>query len=540
MVIAPLQLPGYAQPTTVDWTPLSQLGTVIDTNRKNAEYGRVGRGIANGTIDYRQAAGSLADLGNPDAMFKFLALAESKDKQAKELAASNQFATSLSELFGGTASAPSVSAASPAAMPGVTAPAASAAPFNPGAAMPPINDAPARAPVESSARVWGDKEAEEAGLYEPTATPSAQSPARMSLANLWPPGAAPVAPTTTVTDRPPTSPVPRASSQSAAPAVQPSPANGFQGLNATHIPTLLQAVANPYLPAGQKDMAKTLLTRALDESKTPDKIKMLQQLKQQSGYQGSIIDLEKELRAAGKTDVNIDQKGETEEEKASGKAAGERRAAMFAAAGAASKTLTNLSRMEGLLNQVGQGKLSPARMTISAWAKSFGLNDDVAASIGLDPKGVGSAQALQSLVNESVVGKIGAGGFPANNFSDADREFITDIFPKLGNDPRANKIIVESARRMAQLDIQRAKEYQAFKANPANAKKRFEDFELEFSDRIAKKDLFGDLRKEAESIVGAPRPDVGSTLQNPGVAPQSQPALGGTSRTPNGVTWSVE
>lgn len=62
------------------------------------------------------------------------------------------------------------------------------------------------------------------------------------------------------------------------------------------------------------------------------------------------------------------------------------------------------------------GSYSDGRMNISARAKSFGVNDDFAKSIGLDPKKVGDAQAVQSLVNELVVGKIGAGGFPSNNF----------------------------------------------------------------------------------------------------------------------------
>jgi hypothetical protein len=175
--------------------------------------------------------------------------------------------------------------------------------------------------------------------------------------------------------------------------------------------------------------------------------------------------------------------------------------------------------MEGLLNQVSQGKIQPARLNISAWAKSLGLNDEVAKGLGLDPSGGGSAQAVQSLINESVVGKIGAGGFPANNFSDADREFITKIFPGLGDDPQANKIRIEGARRMAQLDLDRARAFQKFKADPVNKGRGFEDFELKWGDDMSRKDVFGDLRKQAETIVGAPRNDIGGTLNNPGPAP---------------------
>jgi hypothetical protein len=548
MSVPPLALPGYSAPTPIDWSPLDQLGKTLEANKLKSEYGRIGRGIADGSIDYRQAAGSLADLGNPDAMLKFLALAEAKDKLAREQAASNQFASSLGGMFGG-ASQPTITPTSPVS--GPTVPNDSNAlpgqvgmnmrladlsqdfiqdhlgtSISSGARTPQQqatlyanranNPNPVAAPGTShhetgnAVDIAGMTPEDRAQLSQyALSQPVANDPPHVELA----PGQQPyqvAGPTV-------------AAPQSPAQAVQPSPANGFQGLNATHVPMLLQAMANPNLPAAQKDMAKTLLTRALDESKTPDKIKMLQQLKQQSGYQGSILDLEKELRAAGKAEINIDQKAETAEAKAAGEAAGKRRADMFAAAGAAGKTLTNLSRMESLLNQMSQGKIEPARLNISAWAKSMGLNDDVARSIGLDPSAVGSAQAVQSLVNESVLGKIGPGGFPANNFSDADRQFITQIFPSLGDDPRANKIRIESARRMANLDVERAKAYQAFKRDPKNKGLGFEDFELNWADKMSSRDMFGDLRREAESIVGAPRNDIGGTLNNPGAAQARQP-----------------
>lgn len=518
MPVSPLQLPGYAAPAPIDWTPLSQLGKVIDQNRTKAEYGRIGQGIADGTIDYRQAAGSLASLGNPDGMLKFLALAEAKDKLGREQEASNNFAAQIGGIFG----APNAASTAPRTAP-VLPPTDSIKPSAP----PPVTSPQplTRAPVQPSSTVWGDSEAEAAGLYSPSAgAPNAQQPT-MSLATLG------------------TANTPQPTRQAApAPAPQQPQAGGggsaVNGINISHVPQLLQAVSNPNLPAGQKEVAKTLLTRALDDAKTPERISFLNKLKEESGYQGTILDLERELRSAGKTDVKIDQRAETAESKAAGEGAGKRRSEMFASAGAAGKTLTNLSRMESLLGQVSQGKIEPARMTISAWAKSLGLNDDVASSLGLDPKGVGSAQALQSLVNESVIGKIGSGGFPANNFSDADRTFITQIFPTLGDDPRANRIRVEAAKRMAQLDIQRAKDYQAWRSDPANKGRGFEDFEVFHADKVAKQDIFGDLRREAEKITGPARPESGNTYDNPNPAKPIAPAQQ-RQQAPNGIGWSI-
>lgn len=514
MAIAPLNLPGYVAPQSLDFTSLANLGKVVETNRRRSDLASLGRGISDGTIDYRAAAGKSADMGDIDTSLRFLALAEAKDKLGREQEASSNFATQIGGMFGPGAT-----------QPGTPRPASNIPPTDgvrpsdqPNPAQP-----QARAPVQSSPTTWGDREAEDAGLYPPAS--GNQKP--MTLATL---GVSPPAPAPAPAEQPPA----RAAAASPAPA-----ASAANGINISHVPQLLQAVSNPNLPAGQKEIAKTLLTRALDDAKTPERISVLQRLKDESGYQGTILDLERELRAAGKTDVRIDQRAETEESKAAGKGAGERRSAMFAAAGAAGKTLTNLSRMESLLGQVSQGKIEPGRMTVSAWAKSLGLNDEVATSLGLDPKGVGSAQALQSLVNESVIGKIGSGGFPANNFSDADRAFITQIFPTLGDDPRANRIRVEAGRRMAQLDIQRSKDYQAWKSDPQNKGKGFEDFEVFHADKISKQDLFGDLRRDAEKITGPARPEAGSTYDNPNPAKSTGGPASRRQQAPNGIGWSI-
>ncbi|WP_024921998.1 MULTISPECIES: hypothetical protein [unclassified Afipia] len=516
MAIPPLNLPGYAAPQAMDFTSLANLGQVVETNRRRSDLASLGRGLSDGTIDYRAAAGKSADMGDIDTSLRFLALAEAKDKLGREQEASSNFATQIGGMFGQPG----------AAQPGTPRPASNIPPTDgvrpsdqPNPAQP-----QARAPVQSSPTTWGDREAEDAGLYPTGGTASAE-PKPLSLASLGdvvppPQRAAPV-------EQPP-----------ARPAATPAAQSAASGINISHVPQLLQAVSNPNLPAGQKEIAKTLLTRALDDAKTPERISFLQKLKQESNYQGTILDLERELRAAGKTDVKIDQRAESEEEKAAGQGAGKRRSEMFAAAGAAGKTLTNLSRMESLLGQVSQGKIEPGRMTVSAWAKSLGLNDEVATSLGLDPKGVGSAQALQSLVNESVIGKIGSGGFPANNFSDADRAFITQIFPTLGDDPRANRIRVETGRRMAQLDIQRAKDYQAWKSDPQNKGKGFENFEVFHADKTSKQDLFGDLRRDAEKLTGPARPEAGNTYDNPNPAKRAAPASQ-RQQAPNGIGWSI-
>jgi hypothetical protein len=527
MAISTLQLPGYATPQTIDWAPLDQLGKTLAENQKRMTLADLGRGLADGTLDYRAAAGKMAGTGNLPSTLSLLQLAEAKDKLARETAASTNFATSLASLYGGSPSA--------TAVPNVAS--------HPTVA----NDSNAMPGTVGMDQRLGDRTQDfiqdnpGTSLSSGVRTPQQQAALYANRANnpnpVAPPGSS-LHESGNAADIGGMTPEQRSMlpqyglSQpvaSDAPHVELAGQGGTQpaqGAPATTagVPSsalspravqLIGAMANPNLPTGQKEVAKQLLATELDQSKLPDQVKQYVFARSQDPSIGSFTDWTRANKAAGKTEVNIDQKAESGEAMEAGKAAGKRRAEMFGSAGAASKTLTNLSRMEGLLGQVQQGKIQPARMNISAWAKSLGLNDDAAKSIGLDPAGVGSAQAVQSLVNESVIGKIGAGGFPANNFSDADREFITKIFPSLGDDPAANKIRIDGARRMAQLDIDRAKAFQKYKADPTNKGKGFEDFELQWADELGKKDVFGDLRKKAEAIVGAP----GTGGQQPQSAP---------------------
>lgn len=92
-----------------DITPqLSQLTNSINEGQKRQTLADLGKGLADGTLDYRGAAGTLASLGSPDGMMKMLALAEAKDKLGREAAASQQFNSGLGSLFnigGGQAAA---------------------------------------------------------------------------------------------------------------------------------------------------------------------------------------------------------------------------------------------------------------------------------------------------------------------------------------------------------------------------------------------------------------------------------------------------
>lgn len=200
--------------------------------------------------------------------------------------------------------------------------------------------------------------------------------------------------------------------------------------------------------------------------------------------------------------MTVDMTGEREESKAFGKAVGEAAAETMKAAGSASKQISQLSNLERRLDQVAQGRLVPGKMKLTAFAKSLGLSDKFLEDLGLDPQKLGDAQAIQAITGRMVVDMIGSGGFPANNFSDADREFLLSTVPSLANDPRANKLIIETAKRAAQMNIDKARAWRDWKKE--NKDGSFFDFETDWIARMQQQDVFGDLRREAEALAGGP------------------------------------
>ncbi|KAA2234173.1 hypothetical protein [Salinarimonas soli] len=77
-----------------------------------------------------------------------------------------------------------------------------------------------------------------------------------------------------------------------------------------------------------------------------------------------------------------------------------------------------------------------------------------------------------------MVGQIGAGGFPANNFSDADRQFLIETVPALANSPGGNGMILEAMKRTETLKVENAKAYRHWRSNAPKGSS-FYDFENE-------------------------------------------------------------
>jgi hypothetical protein len=161
----------------------------------------------------------------------------------------------------------------------------------------------------------------------------------------------------------------------------------------------------------------------------------------------------------------------------------------------------NLTRT--IMAQAKTGKLAPAQATIGAWAQSVGIDP---AKLGIDPNLPILSEVGQSTMAQSVVQMIGSGGFPANNFSDADRKFLQSIPAGISNQPGSNELLSDIAERVAQRKFDKANAWADARAN----KQSYEEFERDWRKKVSQEDMFGDIRQKIQGMqagqVSAPPP----------------------------------
>jgi len=130
----------------------------------------------------------------------------------------------------------------------------------------------------------------------------------------------------------------------------------------------------------------------------------------------------------------------------------------------------SLNRIEQFRYLVGKMKeagtepnrLAPLQTELAAFAQALGADPD---KIGFADAGPG--QALIALSNEMTLGKIGGeDGMPANNFSDADRKFVTSTVPRIENSVQG----VELKLQIQELLDRRALEHEQFFLNNGHLK----------------------------------------------------------------------
>ncbi|MEO3416807.1 hypothetical protein AAFO92_19320 [Roseovarius sp. CAU 1744] len=176
----------------------------------------------------------------------------------------------------------------------------------------------------------------------------------------------------------------------------------------------------------------------------------------------------------GNTSISIGgSKQETEYDKTRGKAFGDLANNIQDAGRTAQRTITALDAMsrsmgdDGFFSGFGSGGIQFAKRAARA--------------LGFDADGIDSMEAFNAVSKQAALdvmgGSLGAG------FSDADRSFVLDQVPGLGNTPEGNALLIEVQRAMAKRSQEIAKMARDYERKNGRLDLGFEDELAEFSAR---------------------------------------------------------
>ena len=326
--------------------------------------------------------------------------ADQKDKETE--AGNNAALIAALQNFGGAPSTPAqpspqMPTATPSALVSSVTPSAGAVPAA-------LTGARPGGPVMPSPKVWGDAEAEAAGLYEKSANPKIVANGPVALP---PQPAAPAA-------APP------------APAAVPSPSEPQMADAKARLVQMLQS-DNPQMRKIGQNMAQSMLTSQLAGDQPTDEIKEYNLAKKQ-GFTGSFFDFKVGLKKAGATNVttNVD-KGENSFATEAGKSQAKRFDELAGEGQKARQMVSDIETLTELGKSIGTGKGAEITAKIGPWAES----------IGVPIKGLSDIQAFEAITNR-VAPSLRVPGSGAQ--SDFELKNFLKSLPALGNTPEGNAI----------------------------------------------------------------------------------------------------
>lgn len=196
-----------------------------------------------------------------------------------------------------------------------------------------------------------------------------------------------------------------------------------------------------------------------------------------------------EYKWAPTSGVTVNTGGEKEEDKVVGKMRGERIGEVEVGYKAGHNKLRGINTMQKMLDQIGDdgGKFFPMQSEVAAALKGLGANPDTVAKIsGLKPGSLEAGQTFQKLASQALMELIGPGGFPAQNFSNADAERLERSIAQLSNEPGSNKMILEVQRQAAQSQIDASKDWMAYKRRVMSegGKPDIDQWQMDYQNRL--------------------------------------------------------
>jgi hypothetical protein len=115
-------------------------------------------------------------------------------------------------------------------------------------------------------------------------------------------------------------------------------------------------------------------------------------------------------------------------------------------------TLDRVARLERLNQRFQTGALANARLTAGQVAQQLNIPNSVLEGLGIGKDQIASGEGIRSLTMQLLTAQLGPGGFPTQNFSNADMNALRESLPGLMNTPQGNVVISEVLRAAALRD----------------------------------------------------------------------------------------
>lgn len=240
--------------------------------------------------------------------------------------------------------------------------------------------------------------------------------------------------------------------------------------------------------------------------------------------------------------VAIDQRGQSTYDQERGKTAATAIGTIESQAAAAPGTLRQLDQLERASQGFQTGAGAGARMTVGKIAQALGIKDD-ALPAGLNKDAIASGEQIQSVTGQLVMSQIGSGGFPANNFSDADRAFLERIQPGIERTPQGNRILIGVLRANAQRNAEIGQAWRDWRKQHGDNLASVQEFQATKLPEITGRDILAPMFQDAipteqQTAPGQVQADPPPRAQPAAQVPSRPPALpAGSQYSPSRGQW---
>jgi hypothetical protein len=184
---------------------------------------------------------------------------------------------------------------------------------------------------------------------------------------------------------------------------------------------------NPAVQRMGRTLATGIIQKQLEGEKPTDEIREYNLYKQQGGTK-SFFDYKTDLKKAGSTQVNIDQRGEVAFDQAAGKHQAERFDKLVTGGMEAKAMTADLNALKDIGSRISTGKTAELTAALGPYAEALGVKID-----GLD-----DLQAYKSIVAK-LAPRMRAVGSGAT--SDYEMRQFLEALPGLGKTPGGNEMI---------------------------------------------------------------------------------------------------